>query len=88
MKLICSIYKSPKKDEMYLYVKKSTGLKSVPESLNAVFGDPIHVMDMLLSPEGKRLARVEVEEVMEALEEKGFFLQMPPTREPGYKEYG
>ncbi|OSO73817.1 hypothetical protein B6N17_007910, partial [Stutzerimonas stutzeri] len=35
MKLICSIYKSPRKDGMYLYVDKRDALKRVPEGLLA-----------------------------------------------------
>ena len=33
MKRICSIYKSPRKNEMYLYVERSEALKKVPEAL-------------------------------------------------------
>ncbi len=32
MKRICSIYKSPRKNEMYLYVLKADGLERVPEA--------------------------------------------------------
>ena len=32
MKRICSIYKSPRKNEMYLYVERSEALKKVPEA--------------------------------------------------------
>jgi uncharacterized protein YcgL (UPF0745 family) len=31
--LLLSIYKSSKKDEMYLYVPKTDGLKNIPEAL-------------------------------------------------------
>ena len=87
MNVICSIYKSSKKDEMYLYMKKGAGLEDLPEALSQVFGKPIHVMDMLLNEE-KALARASSAEVIKDIEEKGFFLQMPPAREPGYKEFG
>ena len=40
MKRICSIYKSPRKNEMYLYVLKAEALTRVPEGLLAVFGPP------------------------------------------------
>lgn len=77
---LCSIYKSPKKDEMYLYVNKSEGLTRVPEALLAMFGRPVHVTDMLLKPE-RKLARADVAKVLEDLESKGFYLQMPPPKE-------
>ncbi|HBJ29586.1 MAG TPA: hypothetical protein DDZ08_17035, partial [Cobetia sp.] len=43
-KMICEIYKSAKKDEMYLYVEKARGLKDVPESLLGIFGTPTPLM--------------------------------------------
>jgi uncharacterized protein len=79
--LICSIYRSSRQDEMYLYVDKTRGLGSVPEALMSRFGAPKHVADMLLRPE-KPLARVDVEKVRAALREQGWFLQMPPPPEP------
>lgn len=42
MKRICSIYKSPRKNEMYLYVLKAEGLERVPEALLPYFGTPVH----------------------------------------------
>lgn len=77
---ITSIYKSSRKDEMYLYVNKAEGLQRVPEALLAMFGTPIHVTDMVLKPE-RKLARADVERVLADLDDKGFYLQMPPQRE-------
>lgn len=51
MKRICSIYRSSKKNEMYLYVLKSDALERVPEPLMAAFGKAIHAFDLVLSPE-------------------------------------
>lgn len=80
MKLICAVYKSPKKDEMYLYVDKKKGLTDVPDELQEVFGEPIEVMTLLITPE-KKLARTDGAKVMAAIAEKGFYLQMPPAKE-------
>lgn len=80
MKLLCSIYKTSKKDEMYLYVDKKDKFQKVPEALLNHFGPPVHFGDLLLRRE-KKLARVDVEEVMAQIQEKGFFLQMPPAKE-------
>lgn len=77
-KILCSIYKSPRKEEMYIYVKKDDKLKKIPEALLKQFGAPEHVMDLVLTSE-KKLARVEVSSVMENIVEKGFYLQMPPV---------
>lgn len=77
---ICDIYKSPKKDEMYLYVRKADGLKQVPEALLQMFGKPRHVVTTLLTAE-RKLARAEAAKVLAELAEKGYYLQMPPPRE-------
>ncbi len=77
MHLICSIYRSSKKAETYLYVDKKQGVAAIPEALESLFGKPIHVMDMLLTPD-RKLARVDVAKVREAIKEQGWFLQLPP----------
>lgn len=80
MKRICSIYKSPRKREMYLYVDKRDALGRVPEALLAAFGPPQHAFDMLLTPE-RKLAREDIGKVLENLEKQGYHLQMPPPQE-------
>jgi uncharacterized protein YcgL (UPF0745 family) len=77
----CCIYRSPRKDEMYLYLAQEAGFDDVPEALMQRFGTPQFVMELDLSAE-RKLARVEVSSVIAALEESGFFLQMPPELKP------
>ena len=79
-KMLCEIFKSPLKDEMYLYVDKRHGLQDVPEALLERFGKPVSVMTMILT-EDKVLARAEAGKVMAAIDDKGFYLQMPPAKE-------
>lgn len=76
--LICSIYRSQRKEGMYLYVQKSDGLDKVPEQLKGLFGPAELAMTMLMS-EKKPLARVDVKNVIDAIRSQGFFLQMPPA---------
>ena len=80
MKVICEVFKSPRKDEMYLYVDKKEGLKRVPKELLEIFGTPKSVMTMLIRPE-KDLARAKAEDVLSNIREQGFYLQMPPKKE-------
>ncbi|MGY4532726.1 uncharacterized protein YcgL (UPF0745 family) [Pseudomonas sp. TE3786] len=80
MKQICSIYRSPKKNEMYLYVLKADALKKVPETLLVAFGPPRHTFDLVLSPE-RALAREDIHKVLENLEKQGYHLQMPPAED-------
>ncbi|AOS95598.1 Protein YcgL [Microbulbifer aggregans] len=63
---------------MYLYVDKREGLERVPEKLLELFGEPKHVVTMVLTPE-KKLARADVEKVLAEIGERGFYLQMPPA---------
>ena len=63
---------------MYLYVYKAAGVAEVPEVLLTQFGEPESVMTLVLTP-GRKLARADAAEVLQKIDEQGFFLQMPPT---------
>ncbi len=77
---LCDIYRSRKKEGLYLYVSRKHGLECVPEHLLQLFGRPELATTLLLTAE-KKLARVDVERVLQAMEEPGYFLQMPPQAE-------
>ncbi|MCL4129230.1 UNVERIFIED_CONTAM: hypothetical protein GTU68_061955 [Idotea baltica] len=77
MKKICSVYRSPKEEGMYLYVDKKIDLESVPEALLKRFGKPELAMTLVLTPD-KKLARADAGRVIEMIEEQGFYLQIPP----------
>ena len=80
--MYCFIYKSLKKEHLYLYVDKKDDFSRVPEALFKSFGGMAFVMELELTPE-RKLAREDVEKVRASLKEKGFFVQMPPTKVPG-----
>ncbi|KFE07024.1 ycgL domain protein [Vibrio cholerae] len=42
--MLCSIYKSPKKEGTYLYIPKRDDFSQVPDTLKQMFGKPIFVM--------------------------------------------
>ncbi|MFG1496684.1 YcgL domain-containing protein [Saccharospirillum sp. HFRX-1] len=75
---LVSIFRSPRRAEMYLYLPRPAQFDELPEALQTQFGEPEHVMDLLLTPE-RRLARVDVVRVLNDIIEKGFYLQMPPS---------
>jgi len=79
--LDCWIYKSPRKDEMYLYLAIEDDFEVVPAELLALFGTPQAVMQLALKA-GRPLAREDVRDVMRNLRERGFHLQMPPKLVP------
>lgn len=80
MKVLCSIYRSPRKQGMYLYVPREKGITELPEPLLTLFGKPEHAMDMVLT-EQRKLAREDIHKVLENLKTQGFHLQMPPQQE-------
>mgnify|MGYP001266865864 FL=1 len=77
---VIEVFKGHKKDEMYLYVDQKNGLKSVPEDLLTTFGQTESVMVLLLTKD-KKLARETASDVLAAIEDQGYFLQMPPPPE-------
>jgi uncharacterized protein YcgL (UPF0745 family) len=79
--LHCWVYRSPRKQEMYLYLAGEDAFDRVPETLLESFGDPILVIELELNPE-RKLAREDVNTVMSNLDERGFHLQMPPQLSP------
>ncbi|WP_456418276.1 YcgL domain-containing protein [Thiolapillus sp.] len=81
MNKACWVYKSSKKDEMYLYLAKEDDFSGVPELLMARFGQPSLVMQLELH-EKRPLARAETAKVLQQLEEEGYYLQMPPNLRP------
>lgn len=78
MSVVCQIFKSARREEMYLYVEKSRGLDAVPEELLGRFGKAIPVMVLPLTPD-RKLARADATDVLDNIAKQGFYLQMPPT---------
>lgn len=74
----CFIYKSLKKDELYLYLEKKDDFSAIPEPLLKSVGRTEFVMALEISPE-RKLAREDVNKVLASLYDKGFFVQMPPV---------
>jgi len=79
-KRICKVYRCSKKDEMYLYVDSREDLQRVPEALLGQMGSLSLVMTMLVTTE-KKLNRADAGKVLSDIEERGFYLQMPPPPE-------
>ncbi len=78
--MLCTIYKSAKKDQTYLFVKQRDDFSDVPEPLLEMFGIPVLVTIINLDTKDK-LAMSDINKVRSALKEKGFYLQLPPPVE-------
>ncbi len=79
--LRCWVYRSSRKDELYLYLRKKDQFDDLPEELLRLLGRPELVMDLELHP-GRKLARTTAENVLEGLRTRGYYLQMPPELKP------
>ncbi len=77
----CWIYKSIRKEEMYLYLSAENAFDTLPEELLSNFGTPVFVLSMELTAT-RKLARVDTGKVISALQQEGYFLQMPPDLKP------
>jgi hypothetical protein len=73
----CVIYKSLRQFDYYLFVKKDDGFSRLPDGLKQILGVLEKVIDLDLD-EKRTLAQADVLEVIQQIEEKGYFLQMPP----------
>lgn len=76
--ILCNIYRSSKKEGMYLYVDKRDDLSRIPDELRVFFGKPEFSMLLLMTKE-KKLARADAAKVMLEIADKGFYLQLPPA---------
>ncbi|QSP93707.1 YcgL domain-containing protein [Marinobacter salinisoli] len=81
-KAFVSVFRSSKKDDTYLFVRRGQEWAELPDALKEIFGNPVHSMDLVLTPD-RKLARTTGKQVLEALDDRGFFLQMPEEQE-GY----
>lgn len=75
--MICYIYRSPVRAEMYLYTLNRDEFDMIPEQLRKAFGRPDFSMVLNLDKRD-HLARVDLDLVKEHLENSGYYLQMPP----------
>lgn len=72
------IYKSTKKEELYLYIIRKDDFSDIPQALYDSMGkEPVFVMEVELTPE-RKLARENVTTVIKSLENQGFHVQIPP----------
>ena len=77
--VLVQVYRSPRRADTYLLTEKASGLTAVPEALFGTFGDPEPAFVFHLTAE-RSLAQADPALVLDALREKGFYLQLPPQK--------
>jgi len=75
----CFVYRSEKKQGMFLYLSKKDDFECVPESLLKLLGETTYSFEFDLSKD-RKLVKVEAKEVIKTMNENGYFLQMPPPK--------
>ncbi|MCB1647678.1 MAG: YcgL domain-containing protein [Pseudomonadales bacterium] len=77
-RILCDVYKSSIKADLYIYVNRAEGLDRVPEALLKQFGSPALALTFELHAE-RRMAREDPAVVMQNLAAHGYHLQLPPA---------
>ncbi|MBF7072506.1 YcgL domain-containing protein [Glaciecola sp. MH2013] len=77
---LCAVYKSPKKADTYLYLANKDKFDAVPQALLETFGKPKFVMLVPLT-KPRKIGKISSDEMIETLQSKGFYLQLPPKEE-------
>ena len=72
-----AVYRSAKKADTYLYVPVENGLEGLPDELSRLFGRAIFAMELVITPDLK-MSRLNASEVLSALVDVGYVLQLPP----------
>ena len=72
------IYRSEKKVDCYLFLAQPLAEFELPEIVQKVVGDLHFVMELDITPETS-LAVSKASNVLEAFDQQGFYIQMPPA---------
>lgn len=76
-KTITDIYRSTKKEGLYLYLNRGENFEALPDALRKAFGPPEKAMTIVLTAD-RKLAIAKAEDVIQQLNDPGYYLQMPP----------
>lgn len=77
---LCTVYRSLKKADTYLYVEKNGDFDKVPEQLKTLLGKLTLVMTLDLDKRAT-LGQADLTKVKQELLDNGFYLQLPPPTE-------
>lgn len=77
--MFCTVLKSHKKSDTYLYKPKATLFEELPEELQQLFTPHTEVTTLHLT-ESRKLARMTGAELISHLNEPGYYVQIPPLQ--------
>lgn len=72
-----TIFKGNREQQLYVYVPWGSGEENIPDELRKRMGLLTEVMTLKISPD-KKLARAKAANVLKAIKENGYYLQLPP----------
>ena len=78
--MLCAVYKTRKKQGMYLYVPKKDVFDDVPDPLMQRFGKP-ELVTLLALDKREKIAGIDKQKLTDELNSNGFYLQMPPKED-------
>ncbi len=84
--MLVSVYKSIRKSQTYLFIAKRDDFSPVPDPLLSQFGPPQLVTVLNLKADTK-MAFAEADKVLAAIDNSGFYLQLPPPSVDYLKEH-
>lgn len=71
----CCTYRSSRRDGVYLYTEGTVDLTKMPDDLVKVMGRPVFMLKFELIP-GCHIAKVNPEDVIREIKDKGYFLRI------------
>ena len=74
--MICYVYRSNRKRDTYLYIREKDDFSDIPQTVLTIFGEPEYSLSFVLD-ESRKLAQADPAEVINQLQENGFYLQLP-----------
>ena len=73
----CNIYKGSRQQDHYLFLPVDKSVTEIPGDILKMFGDIELVMKLNIS-RSTRLAQSNPSDVIDIINEKGFYIQLPP----------
>ena len=83
----CFVYRSLKKPWSFLFVTEKGEFSELPEALLNLFGQPEFSFEFLLTSE-RTLQIGDAQEILEKIDEQGFYLQLPVEQEDAWWHCG